>query len=119
MPKPDRYRHGQPPLLSEREFSPPTGTGFYYSPDHLGSVRDVLNTQTDVVVASVDYDAYSQIIQSAGTIPTESPRFLSASNFLIYCATCLVSELFTGAKNVVSFEYTRMSQSNETVYLSQ
>ncbi|WP_374090157.1 RHS repeat-associated core domain-containing protein [Methylomicrobium lacus] len=55
----------------EGEFSPPTGTGLYYSPDHLGSVRDVLNIQTGAVVASYDYDTYGQPIQSAGTTATD------------------------------------------------
>jgi len=55
----------------EGEFSPPTGTGLYYSPDHLGSVRDVLNIQTGSVVASYAYDAYGQPIQSAVTTATD------------------------------------------------
>jgi len=34
-------------------------------------VRDVLNIQTGAVVASYDYDAYGQLIQSAGTTATD------------------------------------------------
>ncbi|WP_374090155.1 hypothetical protein [Methylomicrobium lacus] len=36
----------------EGEFSPPNGTGLYYSQDHLGSVRDVLNIQTGLEVVA-------------------------------------------------------------------
>lgn len=56
---------------TEGEYLPAGGTSLYYSQDHLGSVRDVLATQTGTRVASFDYDPHGGVGQSSGRVSTD------------------------------------------------
>jgi len=56
---------------AEGELRPQGNTLLYYSRDHLGSVRDVLNVPNGGRIASFDYDADGKATQTAGRLSTD------------------------------------------------
>jgi len=57
--------------LDEGEYNVSTGRKLLYMPDQLGSVRDVLDGSTGVLVHSYDYTPYGAIARSNGITPTD------------------------------------------------
>jgi RHS repeat-associated protein len=56
---------------AEGEVRPQGNTLLYYSRDHLGSVRDVLNVYNGARVASFDNDAYGKATKTNGRLSTD------------------------------------------------
>jgi RHS repeat-associated protein len=55
-------------LYEEGEYRTDTGKPYLYLPDHLGSVRDVIDVSTGSLVAALDYAPYGQIKQQWGSV---------------------------------------------------
>jgi RHS repeat-associated protein len=57
--------------LAEGELNVSTGQKLIYTPDQLGSVRDVLDATTGNLVQSYDYTPYGAVARSNGSTPTD------------------------------------------------
>src|SRR5271154_2654162 len=47
-----------------------SGTSYYYTRDHLGSVREMTNS-SGTIEARYDYDPYGRVTTITGTIPSD------------------------------------------------